>query len=362
MGIRTPARDARHARRHRRRTVIWVSSLIAVLVVGVTAAAAVVLPQLPPSFPFAAEQTPAASSSTAHSPAPAPLPTPDVPTSPPAPVSPLALPCDTTSVMSIWAHQDDDLIFANPSLQEAVSNGECVRTLYLTAGDAGKGTNYSRSRELGILRAYNTMRGAQAFWDETSVTTLSGAHVTMFSRQGDPKLSVAFLRLPDGGLDAGGFSATGHGSLPQLESGALPALAPIDGGPPLSAAVLQQTVAETISAWAPTRLFTHVPATSALTQGDHPDHGATGAIVRAAAQSIGYPLDSIRYFVGYPSQNLPVNIAGDLLTHKVDTYRVYAREDPVIACADNAACLARKGFGAWLQRSYPKTDAELGIG
>jgi LmbE family N-acetylglucosaminyl deacetylase len=361
------ARDARHARRHRRRTIIWVSSLIAVLAVGATTAAALVLPQLPPSFPFAAEQTPSSSPSVSHSPEPSPLPTPvqtpDVPPPPPAaPTSPLALPCDTTTLMSVWAHQDDDLIFANPSLQEAVSNGECVRTLYLTAGDAGKGTNYSRSRELGILRAYNTMRGAQAFWDETSVTTLSGAHVTIFCRQGDPKLSVAFLRLPDGGLDAGGFVATGHGSIPQLESGAIPALAPIDGGPPLSAAVLQQTVAEAISAWAPTRLFTHVPATSPLTQGDHPDHGATGAIVRAAAQSIGYPTDAIRYFVGYPSANLPANLDGDVLARKVDTYRVYAKEDPVIACADNTACLARKGFGAWLQRSYPKTDAELGIG
>jgi len=84
--------------------------------------------------------------------------------------------------------------------------------------------------------------------------------------------------------------------------------------------------------------------------------------VRAAAQSVGYPTDAIRYFVGYPSQNLPVNVDGDILSRKVDTYRVYAKEDPVIACADNAACLARKGFGAWLQRSYPKTDAELGIG
>ncbi|MDY0829441.1 PIG-L family deacetylase [Microbacterium sp. BG28] len=343
------------------------SSLIAVLAVGATTAAAVVLPQLPPSFPFAAEPTPGASPSQIHSPDPAPLPTPvqtpDIPPPPPpAPVSPLALGCDTTSVMSVWAHQDDDLIFANPSLQEAVSNGECVRTLYLTAGDAGKGTNYSRSRELGILRAYNTMRGAQAFWDETSITMLSGAHVTLFSRQGDPKLSVAFLRLPDGGLDAGGFTATGHSSIPQLESGAIPALAPIDGAPALSAAVLQQTVAEAITAWAPTRLFTHIPATSPLTQGDHPDHGATGAIVRAAAQSVGYPMDAIRYFVGYPSQNLPANLSGDLLNRKVDTYRIYAKEDPVIACADNTACLARKGFGAWLQRSYPKTDAELGIG
>ena len=285
------------------------------------------------------------------------------PVAPPVPVSPAALPCDTTSLMTIWAHQDDDLIFANPDISDAVANGECVRTLYLTAGDAGRGASYSLSRELGILRAYNLMRGGQSFWDEHTVTLLSGAELTMFVRQGDAKTAVGFLRLPDGGLDAGGFAATGYVSMPKLLSGGIGSIAPIDGGPALSADGLGQTVSELIAAWAPTRLFTHIPgAAAALAQGDHPDHGATGDLTRQAWQGIGYPVDAVRYFIGYPTQNMPVNIGGDVLSRKVDVYRTYAKEDPVIACADNTACLNQRSFGAWLQRSYPRTDAELGIG
>lgn len=382
MGTRTPARHARHARRRKRnRTVAIVASIVAVLAVGGTAgAAAFVLPTLPASFPFAAEPSTSASpahtedpSPTAEPPAPEPTaepvattepepPAPEPEPAPPAPPSPLAQPCDTTTLMSVWAHQDDDLIFANPTIQDAMNSGECVRTFYLTAGDAGKGPGYSRSRELGILRSYNVMRGGKAFWDESSITMNSGAHVTVFARQGDPRISVAFLRLPDGGLDASGFAATGRSSIPQLLAGQIGSISPIDGGPALTAPALQQTVNEAIGAWAPGRLLTHVPAASPLSQGDHPDHGATGSLVRAAVQALGYPVDAVRYYVGYPSQNLPANVSGDMLARKIDAYRIYAKEDPVIACVDNAACLARKGFGAWLQRSYAKTDGELGIG
>jgi len=67
----------------------------------------------------------------------------------------------------------------------------------------------------------------------------------------------------------------------------------------------------------------------------------------------------IRYYVGYPSIDLPANLSGDQLNSKVDTYRIYAKEDSVIRCADRTACLGTKKFGQWLQRSYPKAEGEL---
>ncbi len=354
---------ARPARRNRRRRQAVITTVIAVLVVAVSGTAAVAfMPGLPKSLPPAAitpSPAPVAEPVEPVEEPPAPV---EEPVVPEEPVSPAALACTTTSLMSVWAHQDDDLIFANPDISAAIAGGECVRTLYLTAGDAGRGAGYSTSRELGILRSYNVMRGAQSFWDEHTVTLLSGAELTMFTPQGSTDTAVAFLRLPDGGLSGGGFSATGHTSMPMLLNGSIATIAPIDGGPPVSAQGLGHTISELISAWAPTRLFTHTPGASTLSHGDHPDHAATGTLTRQAWQSVGYPVDAVRYFVGYPSEYMPVNVSGDVLTHKVDIYRTYANEDVVIACADNAACLSRRGFGAWLQRSYPKTDAELGIG
>lgn len=292
---------------------------------------------------------------------PAPVETPPPP--PPAPVSPAALPCATSTLLTVWAHTDDDIIFANPAISDAIAEGRCVRSVFLTAGDAGKPPGYSRSRELGILRAYNVMRGQPGqLWNQAQLTLLSGEQATQFVPQNEDRLSILFLRLPDGGLDGGGFGSTGHASLPKLLDGAVSTLAPIDGGPAVSLDTLRATVREIASAYAPSEVLTHIPRGTGVTAGDHPDHSVVGTLVRDAALGGAMPRESVRYYIGYPSQNMPVNVTGDALKRKVDTYRVYAKEDPVLACADNSACLARAKFGAWLQRSYSLGDAELGLG
>lgn len=262
--------------------------------------------------------------------------------------------------MSVWAHYDDDLIFANPALQDAMAAGDCIRTVFVTASDAGRGAGYSEKRELGILRAYNVMRGEQGFWSEKPVTLLSGAVLSQWSPDDDPDITVSFLRLPDGNMNGEGFAATGNTSLSKLLTGAIPALWPIDGAPAISSETVTASLAEAIQAYHATRLITHVPSTAAeWTAGDHPDHAAVGTYVRAAWNRIGYPAGQVLYAIGYPSSSLPANVAGDLLSRKLAPYRVYASQDSVVTCATDADCLAKPKFGQWLQRSYLKSDAEL---
>lgn len=262
--------------------------------------------------------------------------------------------------MSIWAHYDDDLIFANPALQDAMAAGDCIRTVFITASDAGRGWDYSQGRELGILRAYNAMRGQEGFWSEKAVTLLSGAELHQWSPDGEPDITVSFLRLPDGNLTGSGFPATGNVSLPMLLDGSITAMDPIDGSPPISAEMLIASLAETIQAYHATHLVTHVPSTAVkFASGDHPDHGAAGDFARLAWQRAGFPSLEVRYAVGYPSASFPVNVSGDALTRKLAPYRAYAAQDSVIACATDAACLANPKFGAWLQRSYLAKDSDL---
>lgn len=290
------------------------------------------------------------------------VPPPPDPTPQPV-ISPAAMPCDTATLVTVWAHADDDLIFGNPGISDAIGRGECVRSVYLTAGDAGRTTGYYRSRELGILRAYNEMRGKPGtFWDETRLTLLTGAQVTRFTPKDDARLSVIFLRLPDGGMTGGGFRATGYGTLPKLVDGAIPTLYPVDGATPLSRDALAATVAELTAASGPAQVFTHVPGGAAQAGGDHPDHIATGTLVREAALGGAFPREIARYYVGYQSEGWQANLGGDQLQRKVTTYRIYAAEDSELACSDNATCLNRPRFGAWLQRSYSVSDAELGLG
>jgi LmbE family N-acetylglucosaminyl deacetylase len=264
--------------------------------------------------------------------------------------------------MTIWAHPDDDIIFANPTISDAIAAGRCVRTVFVTAGDAGKGLDYVAARELGILRAYNAMRGKDGEWDAAEITLGTGMQVRRLVPKGDPRLSVLYLRLPDGNLTGEGFDATAHATLSKLYDGAAGTLAPVDGGPAVTRDQLIASVRELVSAFHPEGTLTHIPRGSAFAPGDHPDHSAVGTLIRDSLTSDAAVGPGIRYFVGYPSENLPANLEGAVLDTKVDTYRIYTQQDQVVRCADRSACLKTRKFGQWLQRSYPKAEADLQMG
>ena len=45
-------------------------------------------------------------------------------------------------ILTIVAHEDDDLIFISPDLLHAIQAGATVRTVYVTAGDDGMSASY----------------------------------------------------------------------------------------------------------------------------------------------------------------------------------------------------------------------------
>jgi LmbE family N-acetylglucosaminyl deacetylase len=64
--------------------------------------------------------------------------------------------------LQIVAHEDDDLIFMNPDIQESINSGNYVRTVFVTSGNLqknGADVCYWKGRELGELTAYATMAG-----------------------------------------------------------------------------------------------------------------------------------------------------------------------------------------------------------
>lgn len=303
------------------------------------------------------------SSAPSATPTPTPTPTPTATPTPAPPTSPAAQVCDgAPTLLSFWAHPDDDIIFANPTISDAIAAGQCVRTVFLTAGDAGKGMEYVQARELGILRAYNAMRGQEGLWHADDITLDTGLHIRRLSPDGDPRISVAYVRLPDGNITDGGFSETGFATLSKLYDGAISSLAPVDGGPAVGRGQVVASIRELADAVGPSATLTHIPRGSAFAPGDHPDHSVVGALVREALSSDAAVAPGIRYFVGYPSENLPRNLEGAVLDRKVDTYRIYTQLDKVIRCADRSNCLKTRKFGEWLQRSYPKSEAELQLG
>ncbi|MFY9713964.1 MAG: PIG-L family deacetylase [Microbacterium sp.] len=276
-------------------------------------------------------------------------------------ISPLqyTAPCTTAAMVTVWAHYDDDLIFGNPTIANAIAAGQCVRTLFITGSDAGMGAQYATNREAGIRAAYDVVRGTTGEWLDTTVTLRSGLTVTATAPVGDNRVVLLFVRLPDGGLDAGGFSATGHQALPQLVSGSVQSITTIDAGREVTLAALEGAIAEMVAAFAPQTVLAHMTSLSPLSEGDHPDHSATGTLVSNLVDQGLISSATVQYAVGYPSEWNAVNLGGTELQLKLDAFAAYAMHDSVLKCSTAQGCLGVRKFGAWLQRQYLVADAEI---
>lgn len=276
-------------------------------------------------------------------------------------VSPLqyTAPCTAAATVSVWAHYDDDLIFGSPTIPSAMAAGQCIRTLFLTGSDAGMGEDYAMERERGIRAAYDVMRGVESEWVDASVTLRSGVTITTTAPVDNPLILLLFVRLPDGGLDAGGFSATGYQSLPQLLSGALAELTTTDTGQPITLPTLEATIAEVVQTYAPQSILAHLPGLDPRSKGDHPDHSATGNLVAGLVDNGFIDGSVVQYAIGYPSAKYDVNLGGDELWKKLDAFAAYASHDSVLHCSSAQSCLNVRKFGAWLQRQYLVPDVEI---
>jgi len=266
--------------------------------------------------------------------------------------------------MSVWAHYDDDLLFLGTPIGDALAAGQCVRTVFLTGGDAGKGADYAAGRERGILRAYDVMRGSNAPWHSAESTLSTGARLIVWSPDDQPRLSLVFFRLPDGNLTGVGFPSSGEVSLAKLASDKIADIPSLDGSYRLTWNGLVSSVQELITGFSPSTFYTHVPGYAhRWAKGDHADHAITGVIARKAWVAAAVPGSSAQYAVGYQTADAPPNVSGDTLSRKIAAFRAYAGDDSVTAtCRDDASCLAMPRFGRWLQRQYLKSDAEVASG
>jgi LmbE family N-acetylglucosaminyl deacetylase len=128
-------------------------------------------------------------------------------------------PC-AARAMYVVAHEDDSLLFQSPDLLQDIRSERCVRTVFLTAGDDGKPEAYWLEREAGAEAGYAQMSGVADEWEASSVE-VEGHSLHLETLEGDPRVSLVFMRLPDGGYPAGeGTPAYGNQSLMKLWNGA----------------------------------------------------------------------------------------------------------------------------------------------
>ncbi|BFU45378.1 ricin-type beta-trefoil lectin domain protein [Krasilnikovia sp. MM14-A1004] len=288
----------------------------------------------------------------------------------PAPTAAVAaaLPCS----VQIVAHEDDDLLFMNPDLQRDIRADKCVRTVYVTAGDAGRDVGYWSARETGEQAAYATMAGRPNEWSP-GTTTVEGRELRV-SRLAGTQVELVFLRLPDG-FDGRGSDRYGAQSLQKLWEGQIGRITGVDGTAGYTRAelisVLQGLLAQAGPDVVRLQDFRGDSGPVGVDGGDrdHHDHHAAAYFAYAAQRLLTTPHRTAAYRA-YSISELPANVTGADLELKKATFYAYAAFDELLGCRDDASCDADPTAGGgpsvyrpWLSRQYevpgPATDGTV---
>lgn len=269
-------------------------------------------------------------------------------------VSPLestdtGLTCTGDSELYIVAHQDDDLLFMNPDILHGIQAGKRVRTVYVTAGDGGRGESYWGSREDGIRAAYARMAGVDDTWVR-GFKTVAGKTFHLDTLAGATRVSVAFLRLPDGSLHGKGYRATGSVSLEMLWKGQVPRMTSLDGATAYSRAEL----VEVLSALMADAGSVCIGTLDGSEQygNDHSDHRHVAKFAfEAQRASESRPLRFNQYR-GYNIQTEPENLSVTAHDAKWSVFSTYARHDEHLCAHGGTDCLPSSPYAAWAWRQY----------
>ncbi|MGD0167940.1 MAG: PIG-L family deacetylase, partial [Gaiellaceae bacterium] len=274
-----------------------------------------------------------------------------------AQASPLSCPNGTS--LNVVAHQDDDLLFMNPDILHDIQSNRCVVTVYVTAGDAGESDPaYWQGREAGSQAAYAEMAGVDNVWT-TSDAGIPNHSIPVLTLSGDPKVSLVFMRLPDGNYLWGtGFATHNYESLQKLWQGTIDSIHPVDDE---SSSYTRQDLIDTLTSlmteFQPDLIRTQ-DSTVGFGNGDHSDHYASALFADAA--QINYSTShTTTSYIDYAVSNYPQNVFGTDLTSKQNAFYTYGEYDS--HTCDSAETCTTRPEREWLTRSYvvgtPNADA-----
>lgn len=297
-------------------------------------------------------------------------------TVPAPPQRPGGTKCRDTTLVGV-AHQDDDLLFINPAIAEDFDRGNCLRVVYVTAGDAHLewAGGYVHRREMGVQQAYSALAGRPmrpgepSPWRAAPVRaggrTLHSVHLDNGPLR--PDIQLVFLRLPDGGWSR---EASRRRSLLALFQSRIRSLGAADGSARYTEAALINTLAALIEGFRPRVVRTLDFANTALKSSgekwaDHSDHAVTGRYLRLAAlraRPEGRPRRLVAY-EGYGSAVRPPNLGAVPTARKTDVFEHYYVHDErrVSSCPGHYCTPTRRAAGQyarWLERRYARRVPE----
>ncbi len=290
-----------------------------------------------------------------------------------------AVTCPGGKTMNIVAHEDDDVIFFGTAAIADYKANRCVRTVYVTAGDAGSSNLYWNNRELGAVRAHARMLGIAATTTNSSIN--SGPHkIALKILSANPRSSMVYLRLPDGGQFGGGFDRNAGQSLKKLWYNEIASLSTVadanfDGLANVTSYDKRDlfiTLREIMVTFRPDKISiqNYVRDHATLNDdslADHSDHLITARFAYQAAKSYawlrGIKLNTLLTgYLGYEVFRYPQNVFGADLAAKNAAFRAYGHYDRSVCANRDCSSFDEIGLGGdwwgyprWMSRQYVVT-------
>lgn len=263
--------------------------------------------------------------------------------------------CSKT-IMNFVAHEDDDILFMNPDLIHTIQAGDCVRTVYLTAGDAGSGEAYWIDRQRGAEAAYDTMMNLpNQVWVERIIEINTDQFAIVANPKGNKSVSLILLHLPDGNIDGRGFAADGYESLSKLASNKISIIHAIDKSSSYTSSQLVDVLTTIMYVYKPTDIRTQ-SSYRGVKYLDHSDHTAVSSFVTRSYKQYktvypDQPIPSMSYYIGYPVHTMAPNVSGADLDQKNAAFLAFGKFDRAV-CHSIQECDTRATYGLYLSRQY----------
>ncbi|HWE43871.1 MAG TPA: fibronectin type III domain-containing protein [Gemmatimonadaceae bacterium] len=252
----------------------------------------------------------------------------------------------------VIAHQDDWQLFMGDRTAASASADAKVVIVYTTAGDAGSTQLYWQTREAGANASVDSMT-VPGTWSCASQTVNNHA----IQRCSKANTVSYYFRLPDGNSAGQGY---GSGSLELLRDGQIASLSALNGTATYTswadlvstvrALIVSETTGQTdanvavhVTDWDP-----------AANDGDHPDHMATGQLVRDASVSRAW---NLFWYLGYPSLYQPVNLDAAQQAMK---WRLIVAYDDVLK-PNYGTIIGTSHAEEWSQRTVFRAQPSNGI-
>jgi LmbE family N-acetylglucosaminyl deacetylase len=265
--------------------------------------------------------------------------------------------CTGKTILSFVAHEDDDLLFMSPDHLHELRGGDCLRTVYLTAGDDGLRSTYWLGREKGAEAAYDSMGGhGPSLWLERYILVSGHEYIKMASPRGNPNITLIFVHLADGNVSGSGFLRTHYESLAKLASGAIGTMSTVDGQSRYSKNDLTNLLVRLMQFYHPDEIDTQTPINASVTAQEHSDHMTAGQFTGAAYALYAQKV-SLRYYTGYPIALLPQNVSSQDAADKNAAFYAYVPHDTQV-CLNPADCSAGGPYATWMTRQYTYTPGD----